>query len=255
MANLATLLNDAESLSKKNAGLTNMTLATSAIVPASRSSENEQATVRSMKEKSDNKNEPTPSASSVESTLKTEGKDCAPIFALYHGKIVPLGKLPDTSFKKSHTEVRQKEDGGETDNKQSNNNHDTSEAKSVVTSPATPAQNTKHESREKKDKPLSPSQFNRLSSYFHNLESKTKPELETRMIKRPVKDVTATAKDEVPDILPDLKNSDFMRHVKGIVLDDGKMVPLKGHQQVRLSFSRLPVQSIDNLKFTHFGCS
>lgn len=37
----------------------------------------------------------------VKKELNNHGKDYAPIFALYKGKIVPLGKLPDTAFKKS----------------------------------------------------------------------------------------------------------------------------------------------------------
>ncbi len=238
MANLATLLNDAESLSKKNSGVSNISLAETSAEPIARTLQTEPPTARSLKGKQESKNEPTPSANSVENTLKVEGKDSAPIFAFFHGKIVPLGKLPDTSFKKSHAEGKLKEDGGEPEHHQSNENHDNSEAKSTIKAPENSGASKIQHAPEKKDKskPLSPSQFNRLSSYFHNLEStKTKPAMETRMIKRPYKDVTGTAKDEVPDILPALKNSDFIKHVKGIVLDDGKMVPLKGTQQVTLT--------------------
>eukprot|EP00794_Sanderia_malayensis_P005184 gene5184-5838_t len=128
------------------------------------------------------------------------------IFALFHGKIVPLGKLPDTSFKKSRTEVA---NGKETAEEHRSPSH--SESITVKSSFGLPP----------------------------NLESKNqqqKAELETRMIKRPAtKDVTATAKDEVPDILPDLKNPEFIKHVKGIVLDDGKMVPLSEHHKVEES--------------------
>ena len=84
--------------------------------------------------------------------------------------------------------------------------------------------------KEKKGKTLSPSQFSRLSSYFHNLESKNKEAVEARMIKSYKKDVTGTVKDEVPELLPATKNSELLKHVKGIILDDGKMVTLKGKQ-------------------------
>ena len=45
-----------------------------------------------------------PTSADIQNAIKDSGSDFAPIFAMYHGKIVPLGKLPDTSFKKSNTE-------------------------------------------------------------------------------------------------------------------------------------------------------
>ena len=224
----------------------------------------ENAVARSVTEKHESiKDEPTPSAESAARSLKTEGKDSAPIFALFHGKIVPLGKLPDTSFKKSHTEARN-EESHEKEDSHAEESHVTEDrekgqAKSEVKFPENRAENNaennaesrverpeerhevKHEEtsnsfssaesdKRDKAKSLSPSQFTRLSSYFHNLDSKNKAAVETRMIKSRKKDVTGTAKDEVPELPPSMKNSEFLKHVKGIVLDDGKMVTLKGIQ-------------------------
>ena len=220
----------------------------------------ENAVARSVTEKHESiKDEPTPSAESAARSLKTEGKDSAPIFALFHGKIVPLGKLPDTSFKKSHTEARN-EESHEKEDSHAEESHvmedrENGQAKSEVKLPENRAEHNaesrverpeeRHEVKhdetsnslssaesDKRDKAksLSPSQFTRLSSYFHNLDSKNRAAVETRMIKSRKKDVTGTAKDEVPELPPSMKNSEFLKHVKGIVLDDGKMVTLKGKQ-------------------------
>eukprot|EP00795_Rhopilema_esculentum_P011902 gene11902-2464_t len=243
LANLATLLNDADVLSKKNSGI-----AKSAITPLSLAKSEptdrpspkvttENSVARSLTERHGaDKNEPTPSAGSVESTLKIEGKDSAPIFALFHGKIVPLGKLPDSSFKKSHTETRYDENKSkEVSEKLENHKSDgveKGEAKSEVRVAEKKQHTSSAEENEKKDKSksLSPLQLSRLSSYFHNLDSKNKADTETRMVKSRIKDVTGTAKDEVPEIMPAIRNSEFLKHVKGIVLDDGKMVSFKGKQ-------------------------
>ena len=185
----------------------------------------------------DEVDEPTPSAKTVEKSLKTEEKESAPIFALFHGKIVPLGKLPDTSFKKSHAEVRSDEKQSKEESKKEETGKaeikETHQVKSDIGEHTKEGENTKPKQnieKRQQGRTLSPSQISRLSSYFHNLESKSKEAVETRMIKSHKKDVTGTAKDEVPELLPDVKNSEFLKHVKGILLDDGKMVALKGKQ-------------------------
>ena len=185
----------------------------------------------------DEADEPTPSAKTVERSLKTEEKESAPIFALFHGKIVPLGKLPDTSFKKSHTEVRSDDKQSKEESKKEENgkaeSKETHQVKSDIGEHTKEGKNTDSKQnieKRQQGRTLSPSQINRLSSYFHNLESKNKEAVETRMIKSHKKDVTGTAKDEVPELLPEIKNSEFLKHVKGILLDDGKMVAFKGKQ-------------------------
>lgn len=189
----------------------------------------------------DDKSEPTPSAVSVENSLKSEEKESAPIFALFHGKIVPLGKLPDTSFKKSHTEAKIEENESKDEIKKEKDekatNHENYEAKSELkesdkhASKSEAQEDQETAEKREKSKALSPSQFTRLSSYFHNLDTKSKAAVETRMLKSHKKDVTGTAKDEVPGLLPEMKNSEFLKHVQGIVLDDGKMVTLKGKKE------------------------
>ena len=243
LANLATLLNDAEVMSKKNSGINNASSTMTALQETTNVQKDEHATVKSLTETKtkDNNEEPTPSVGSVESSLKVEGKESAPIFALFHGKIVPLGKLPDSSFKKSHTETKPTQKHSESEHQSHHENGDSKSMTSMIQTPASSRESTSEQDSEKtsKARTLSPSQFNRLSSYFHNLESKTKTRpaaaIETKRAKRPVKDVTGTAKDEVPDIMPEMKNSEFLKHIKGILLDDGKMVPLKGKQaEVRI---------------------
>lgn len=206
--------------------------------PSSAPSRSDQV-ARSVTEK--HLDDPTPSVGTVEKSLKTEEKESAPIFALFHGKIVPLGKLPDTSFKKSHTEVRKggsrissnKEDHEKGTTRENVTNEKDENGNLEEKGETKQDKNTdKEKSKEnvEKEKELSPSQFIRLSSYFHNLDSKDKDGAETRVIKSHVKDVTGTAKDEVPELLPAMKNSEFLKHVKGIVLDDGKMVTLNSKQ-------------------------
>ena len=243
LANLATLLNDADVLSKKNSGIAKSAITPPSLAksePTDRPSSKvttENSIARSLTERHGaDKNGPTPSAGSVENTLKTEGKDSAPIFALFHGKIVPLGKLPDSSFKKSHTETRYDESKSkEVSEKLENHKSDgmeNGEAKSEVRVAERQQHTSNAGENEKKDKSksLSPLQLSRLSTYFHNLDSKNKADTETRMVKSRIKDVTGTAKDEVPEIMPAIRNSEFLKHVKGIVLDDGKMVSFKGKQ-------------------------
>ena len=229
-------------LSKKNNGK-------SAIVPGSSGAKIEPGEVFSSKETSNavarsatekptvEKSEPTPSAVAVEKSLKTEEKDSAPIFALFHGKIVPLGKLPDTSFKKSQTETRNHENENKDQNRKeaskNSNNQENDKRKSEIKEheqQEEKSDSNQESASKKKEQPLSPSQFVRLSSYFHNLDSKGKASVETRMIKSHKKDVTGTAKDEVPELLPAMKNSEFLKHVKGIVMDDGKLMTFKGKQ-------------------------
>ena len=186
----------------------------------------------------DDKDEPTPSAVTVERSLKTEEKDSAPIFALFHGKIVPLGKLPDTSFRKSHTEALNEDKKNKHENRNEDigkvSSHENDQVKSEILEHAKEEEEKSGPNQDvekgKQGKTLSSSQFSRLSTYFHNLESKNKEAVETRMIKPYKKDVTGTVKDDVPELLPVTKNSELLKHVKGIILDDGKMVTLKGKQ-------------------------
>jgi len=242
LANLANLLSDADMLSKRNSGKSAVSSASSSVRldptenPSSKTIMAPIARSSTGKAK-DEVDEPTPSAKTVEKSLKTEEKESAPIFALFHGKIVPLGKLPDTSFKKSHAEVRSDEKQSKEESKKEETGKaeikETHQVKSDIGEHTKEGENTKPKQnieKRQQGRTLSPSQISRLSSYFHNLESKSKEAVETRMIKSHKKDVTGTAKDEVPELLPDVKNSEFLKHVKGILLDDGKMVALKGKQ-------------------------
>ena len=172
--------------------------------------------------------EPTPSVVTIEKSLKTEENESAPIFALFHGKIVPLGKLPDTSFRKSHMEVHSDSKKNEENEKVKNNEND--EVKSEIRDPSRSNEASvtiKGPERREQERTLTPSQFSRLSSYFHNLEAKKKDAVRPKMTKSYKKDVTGTVKDEVPELLPSVKNEEFLKHVKSVILDDGKMVTLK----------------------------
>ena len=298
LANLATLLNDADNLAKKSPDSTDknrtvsntplpqtQSLAATANSSPVRQTESRVATAKSyaamptkpteesvgqpvVKSAVKPLSEPTPSVLAVEKSLVAEGKNSAPIFALFHGKIVPLGRLPDSSFKKTHTEKLD-------DNTKSTNARDTvteknpDEADPIVKSPTetSPVKeetgNRKSETVEmprsdkdtkiphqtdqtaeenrapdsviekKRDKGLNSHKYNRLLSYLNNLgdHSNEKPTAAIRTVKTITKDVRGTTKDQVsfPDP-PSLKHPDLLSHVKGLVLDSGKVVSLWNHQ-------------------------
>ena len=174
-----------------------------------------------------------PSPEDVRKAINDSATDFAPIFAMYHGKIVPLGKLPDTSFKKSHTEelkivnsptVSKDEGLKEKQNIASPNQIQVTGERRSFSFP----ENTHISSEEefenkfgKKDE--SSSKLSRLQQYLKNLDDHITA---TSEIKEEV------VKDEVmfPEIKTGTVKSDILSHIKGLVLDDGKIVAVKGNR-------------------------
>ena len=133
---------------------------------------------------------------------KGADKDFAPIFAMYHGKIVPLGKLPDNSFKKSHTEEPQEP-----------------VPNPVPVKDVTGSKRTFTDIDNKKSNTYS-ARYSKLQEYLTNLEDEhSTPITAENSVKGVPKDEVVFPEDENP-----VQKSDLLSHVKGVVLDSGKVV-------------------------------
>lgn len=224
LANLATLLNDADSFTipKNESGMSSMY-------------ENTEKTSLMRKsadiQPNSNQNDRIPSMSQVEKALNATENEYAPIFAYFRGKIVPLGKLPNTSFKKSHSELTQQAVSSSHSVTQERSmikeitgqpRHEIPEIKHVK-----PSSHIDNDGLFGVDKASngdmgSENKISKLQQYLTNLDGHVPDTGIT-------KDVRGVAKDEVvfPQETehPSQKN-EIIDHVKGFVLDDGKVVSL-----------------------------
>ncbi|XP_057307209.1 uncharacterized protein LOC130645285 [Hydractinia symbiolongicarpus] len=210
LANLANLLNDAELLSgHKNvqSGLSSVTLTD----PNNQSKDEENVATK--------KEEIIPTTDEVKKALKETTKDFAPIFAMVHGKIIPLGKLPDTAFKKSHTE----EPPSQTAEKTSESRDVNAARRTLPDEKPAKEQETKSKATiEKKDN--DEEKLSKLQKYLKNLDGHIPATGAS-------KEVRGVAKDEVvfPDDETGSPKSDIMKHVKSVVLDTGKVLSVNGN--------------------------
>ena len=139
---------------------------------------------------------------------KGADKDFAPIFAMYHGKIVPLGKLPDNSFKKSHAEGTEEPI-----------------PKPVPVKDVTGSKRTFTDIDNKKSNTYS-ARYSKLQEYLTNLEDEhSTPATAENSVKGVPKDEVVFPEDENP-----VQKSDLLSHVKGVVLDSGKVVSVNNNK-------------------------
>ena len=142
--------------------------------------------------------------SSIKDSIKAD-PDFAPIFTMYHGKIVELGKVPGTAFKKSHAVQLEDIKAPEHHIKDVTANKrvldETTQPKVKEVTP------TKREFRSGTDSPVA------LKGYLNNLPGGQAASSVTKdTISMPSIDSTTPAK------------GDLINHVKGVVLDDGKII-------------------------------
>ena len=150
---------------------------------------------------------------------KGADKDFAPIFAMYHGKIVPLGKLPDNSFKKSHTEEPEEPNPKPVPVK------DVTGSKPVPVKDVTGSKRTFTDTNNKKSNTYS-SRYSKLQEYLTNLEDEhSSPANAESSVKGVPKDEVVFPEDENP-----IQKSDLLSHVKGVVLDSGKVVSVNNNK-------------------------
>ena len=145
--------------------------------------------------------------SSIKDSIKADA-DFAPIFTMYHGKIVELGKVPETAFKKNH-------------------------AAQPVEDVKTPEHDSKFVAASKRvldEESTSQVQHKTLDvnptkREFHSMKE-TPVELKLNSLPG-VQDVNGVTKDTIS--MPSIDSStqakgDLINHVKGVVLDDGKII-------------------------------
>jgi len=134
-------------------------------------------------------------------------KDFAPIFAMFHGKIVPLGKLADTSFRKSHVEQE----------------HLDINNKNTFSKDITANKRTFNDDENVNDEAIESTKLSKLQTYLTNLDGHVPSTSEN---------VRGVAKDEVefPVEEPAAQRSDLLNHVKGVVLDSGKVVSVNNNR-------------------------
>ncbi|XP_002157435.3 uncharacterized protein LOC100204716 [Hydra vulgaris] len=206
-----------------------------------------------------------PSPEDAQKDKNDSGIEYAPIFAMYHGKIVPLGKLPDTSFKKSHTEeiktvnsLTVSEDDMPKDKQLTVSEDDSPKDKQFISSPnqiqvtaerrsfSLPENthiNSEEEFENKFGKKDRPSKLYRLQQYLKNLDGHIPSANEVK---------EQVAKDEVifPEEKTETTKSDILSHIKGLVLDDGKIVTVKGNRIEPMENTKEePSTSLDSQKF------
>ena len=139
------------------------------------------------------------------STIKDasiKDSDFAPIFAMYHGKMVELGRLPESAFKKSHSVSLHEKNTSE--------HH----MKDITASKRVLDESTEHKLTQniptKREFHASPSsRSDQLKNYLKNLDGDQQ--------------VSSVAKDVIS--MPGLDSkADLINHVKSVVLDDGKII-------------------------------
>lgn len=263
LANLANLLTDAEKISgHKNAeetssenGLSSYTLTPRKnlveVLSAEGNSNNNNNhqqenlsvssndNINAKKESIVGESDITASTKEIDEAVAESGKDFAPVFAMYHGKVVTLGKLPDTAFKRSHLTTE------EQSAHQSNTNlnveiprdihvdkPDKHQMKDVTGSKRFFDENIEKPQLkpEKRDSQIDAGA--KLHDYLKTLDSvKTK-------------DTRGVVKDEVPSPLDTTGTlrSDLVGHIKGVVLDDGKVVSLANNHMQSEDTSTAPVR-------------
>lgn len=202
LANLANLLNDAEVISgHKNSDNLERTT-TSAKFSQQPSVDDAVSSVHSIVAESPEKKDIT-DLPILKETSKDVPLDFAPIFAMYHGKMVELGRLPESAFKKSHSSSHE-------------NSIPEHHMKDITPSKRVLDESTEHKPTEsvstKREFHAAPSsRSDQLKNYLKNLDGDQQ--------------ASSVAKDVIS--MPGLDTNgkaDLINHVKSVVLDDGKVI-------------------------------
>ena len=218
---MASLLNDAASISdhKENENKISSSVsyftapveshAKSTIEHTTHSDQTAASLAPSVSENADNKKLDLIDLSSIKDSIKADA-DFAPIFTMYHGKIVELGKVPETAFKKNHAA-------------QPVENVKTPEydSKVVATSKRVLDEESTTKPVQHKTVDVTPTKRE-----FHSVKE-TPVELKLDHLPEEQHDVNGVTKDTIS--MPSIDSStsakgDLINHVKGVVLDDGKII-------------------------------
>lgn len=164
----------------------------------------------------------------INEAVADSGNDFAPVFAMYHGKVVTLGKLPDTAFKRSHLNDQTSVALNENSSREKHVNEPENHVKDVSGS--------KRYLDESSNGIASPQQHSTKRDSQINNGEKLQDYLKTLDAEK-VLDVSAVPKNEVPVGLTGLdssstSHSNLMGHIKSVVLDNGNIVSVNNNNHV-----------------------
>lgn len=162
----------------------------------------------------------------ISRVVKDSSPDYAPIFAMYHGKVVELGKLPESAFKKPHP----------VEHETNTPMHDIKEvtgSKRYIPDSISPHKLMEN-SPIKRDFQTSSDQ---LRSYLKNLGEDNHEQ-------------TGVTKDSIsfPDATGTASKNDLINHVKSVVLDDGKIISINSNNNNRVSEASDTISSLTDIQ-------